>query len=266
VGRAGGTAVTRRRSRNGAAARLDGRDSWPRTQEEGATATVRTIPPAPLDVGPRMRAVYDRIAPAFAARNAALPGAVRAAGPRFLTLVQRAAGGRRPAVVEAGCGPGRDMAWLEAAGAAVTGFDLSAGMLAQARGAVRGPLVQADLRRPPLAAGCFHGVWCNAALLHLPKADAPGALAGLRRLLVPGGALFVSVQVGAGEGWERGAYGDSDAERFFARYTAGEVTALLGATGFAVHAVDADRGDAHGARHWMRLLATATPLAGPGAG
>jgi SAM-dependent methyltransferase len=233
---------------------------WQRTPQKGAT--VRTSPHTSPDIGPRMREVYDRIAPAFAARNAVLPAGIRDAGPSFLTLVHKVAGGRRPAVVEAGCGPGRDMAWLEAAGAAVIGFDLSAGMLAQARGAARGPLVQADLRRPPLAAGRFHGAWCNAALLHLPKAEVPGALAGLRRLLVPGGGLFVSVQVGAGEGWERGAYGDPDAERFFARYTAAEARALLEATGFAVHEVTADRGDAHGAPHWMRLLAARTPLAG----
>ena len=147
-----------------------------------------------------MRAVYDRIAPAFAARNATLPASVRAAGPGFLALARAVAGGRPPAVVEAGCGPGRDMAWLEAAGASVVGLDLSAGMLAHARVAAQGPLVQADLRRLPLATGRFHGAWCNAALLHLPRAAAPAALAGLRRLLVPGGARFVSLQAGAGEG------------------------------------------------------------------
>jgi SAM-dependent methyltransferase len=149
------------------------------------------------NVGPRMRAVYDRLAPAFAARNAALPASIsEAAGPAFVALARAVSGDRPPAVVEAGCGPGRDMAWLEAAGAVVVGLDLPAGMLAHARTRAAGPLVQADLRRVPLAAGCFHGAWCNAALLHLPKADAPGALAGLRRRLVPGGRAVLMLPQG----------------------------------------------------------------------
>jgi SAM-dependent methyltransferase len=207
-----------------------------------------------------MRAVYDRLAPAFAARNAAAPPSISgAAGPAFLALARAAAGGLPPAVVEVGCGPGRDMAWLEAHGAAVMGLDLSAGMLAQARMQARGPLVQADLRRLPLADGRIHGVWCNAALLHLPKAEAPPALAGLRRLLVPGGALLLTLQVGEGEGWERGAYGDPDAQRFFARYTPDEAAALLAPAGFALRDLTTD---AAGPRRWARLLAGAGPARG----
>lgn len=201
-----------------------------------------------------MRAAYDRIAPAFAARNAGMPAAYRdVAGPRFLALARTAASGRPLTLLEAGCGHGRDMAWLEAAGATVVGIDLSAGMLAQARARTPGPLVQADLRCLPLASGHFHGAWCSASLLHLPKVDAPAALAELRRNLVPGGALFLSLQEGTAEVWERGAYGHPDAERFFARYAPDEVEALLAQAGFVVRERTSESA---GPRHWLRLLAT----------
>ncbi|MDQ3703491.1 MAG: methyltransferase domain-containing protein [Chloroflexota bacterium] len=156
-------------------------------------------------------------------------------------------------LLEAGCGHGRDMAWLEAAGAAVVGIDLSAGMLAQARARASGSLIQADLRCLPLASGHFHGAWCSASLLHLPKVDAPSALAELRRSLVLGGALLLSLQEGTVEIWERGAYGDPDAERFFARYGPDEVEALLARAGFVVHERTSE---AAGPRRWLRLLAT----------
>lgn len=202
-----------------------------------------------------MQAVYDRIAPAFAVRNAAMTAAYRdVEGPRLLALARAAAGGAPPAILEAGCGHGRDMAWLEASGAAVVGIDLSAGMLAQAGRRARGPLVQADLRRLPVVAGRFHGAWCSASLLHLPKAEAPVALSELRHALVPGGALFLSLQEGMEETWERGAYGDPNAERFFARYAPQEIEAMLVRAGFQVQGRTSE---AVGPRRWLRLMATA---------
>jgi SAM-dependent methyltransferase len=188
-------------------------------------------------------------------RNATLPASIRdGAGPGFLALCHAAAGDARPLVFEAGCGHGRDMAWLEAAGVFVCGIDLSAGMLAQARRRAAGPLVQGDLRHLPLEPGRFHGAWCNAALLHLPRSEAPAALAGMRRRLVPGGGLFLTVQEGQSEGWHRGAYGDPDARRYFTAYTQDEVVALLDSAGFAVEGLAAD---AAGGRTWLQALATA---------
>ena len=135
-------------------------------------------------------------------------------------------------VLDLGCGAGRDMAWLDSQGATVVGSDLSAGMLIRARRQARGSLVQMDMRRLAFQTECFQGVWCSAALLHLPKADAPHALAEVRRVLIPGGALFLAVQEGTGEGWERTTrYGES-VERFFARYDVTEMSTMLTSNGF----------------------------------
>lgn len=199
-------------------------------------------------VSGRVALVYDGIAADYAIRNAAMPAELIEAGERFLALVEPGA-----RVLDVGCGAGRDMAWLEGRGAPVIGADLSRGMLAQARAVARGGLVRMDLRRLAFAARCFGGVWCMASLLHLPKAEAPAILRELRRVLVPGGPLCLGLQAGAGEGWERGPYGE--VERFFARYRLPEAAALLREAGFAV-AEQRDQGRS-GARHWLQFMATA---------
>src|SRR5690242_18132972 len=133
----------------------------------------------------RMRTVYDQIAPEYAVRTAEMPPDLVACADRFLAWIDRDA-----LVLDLGCGPGRDMAWMEARGARVIGADLSAGMLAQARGQVRGGLAQMDMGRLAFPSGSFAGVWCDAALLHLPKSAALHALGEMRRVSRLGGLLF----------------------------------------------------------------------------
>ncbi len=56
-------------------------------------------------------------------------------------------------VLDVACGPGRHARALEAAGACCTGVDLSAVLLARARGATNAALVRADMRELPIRAG-----------------------------------------------------------------------------------------------------------------
>ena len=196
-------------------------------------------------ISDRIRAAYDRIAADYAALNAAMPRESMDAGTRLLGLA-----GAGAQLLDAGCGAGRDMAWLEAQGAQMIGVDLSRGMLAQARQITRGSLAQMDLRRLAFRDGRFDGVWCAASLLHLPKAEAPAALRELHRVLRPGGLLHLSIQEGEGERWESNPFGT--VERLFARYSAEAAAALLDDTGFTVlHSVVNDAGT----RRWLSFLA-----------
>jgi ubiquinone/menaquinone biosynthesis C-methylase UbiE len=93
--------------------------------------------------------------------------------------------------------------------------------------------------RLPFQAGCFGGVWCQAALLHLPKAEAPAALDEIQRVLVRGGMLHVSVQRGESEGFETRPY--EPEERYYAHYLPEELSALLAGAGFQVeHLAEAE--------------------------
>jgi SAM-dependent methyltransferase len=193
--------------------------------------------------------VYDQIAEEFAGVNANMPPELAIAADQFLSNIKPGA-----LILDLGCGAGRDMAWFEGRGVTVVGSDLSAGMLAQARLQAHGGLVQADMRHLPFQTGCFQGVWCCATLLHLPKADSPCALAEMHRILAPEGTLFLSVQEGMGEGWERTMRYGKPIERFFARYRAEEMTTLLVDGGFAIRDHTADSA---GSRHWLSFMATA---------
>jgi malonyl-CoA O-methyltransferase len=101
------------------------------------------------------------------------------------------------------CGSGRYLKRLAGAGAErAMGLDLSRPMLARAV-ELGYPLMQADLQRLPLAAGCFDRIVCGLAVGHV--ADLAGSLAEMARLLAPGGVLVYSDfhPFGALLGWKR---------------------------------------------------------------
>ena len=203
-----------------------------------------------------MAEAYDHLAREYSVVNAAMPADLVDFGHRFLSLT-----GAEARIIDIGCGAGRDMAWLEAQGAAVIGIDLSAGMLAQARSRVKGSLRQMDMRHLDLPAGHFHGAWCMASLLHLPKNEGLRVLGEIRQVLVPGGVLHVSLQEGAGEVWETAPYpAEQPVERFFARYSWDEAHTLLHQAHFRV--VESRRNDA-ATRHWLQFLAAALPSPRP---
>jgi ubiquinone/menaquinone biosynthesis C-methylase UbiE len=129
----------------------------------------------------RLRAAYDRIAPVFADRVRDSRQSVERFAEQLAEQIEPGA-----AVLDLGCGPGWDTARLAGMGTRAIGGDLSASMLDLARGQTDRPLVQLDIGKLPFRDGSFHAVWCIASLLHVPKAEAPAALAEMRRVLRPG--------------------------------------------------------------------------------
>jgi SAM-dependent methyltransferase len=95
-------------------------------------------------------------------------------------------------VLDAGCGGGAALAWLrEAVGeeGTVVGLELSAAHAAAARhnASARALIVQADVRKPPLAAAAFDLIWCVNTINHLR--DPVSGIERLGSLLRPGGRL-----------------------------------------------------------------------------
>lgn len=194
------------------------------------------------------RAAYDEIAGRYAERNAEmLPYLVDSANRLIDAL--RAAGNLHMHVLDLGCGAGRDSAWLEVRGLRMVGGDLSRGMLEEARKHIHSPLVQLDMRSLPFTGDIFAAVWCQAALLHLPKALAPAALLEAWRVLIPGGLLYVSVQRGETEGFETRPY--EPQERYYAHYQTDEFVELVQSAGFVI----AEQGEAEARRPWVWIRA-----------
>jgi SAM-dependent methyltransferase len=190
------------------------------------------------------QATYDRVAPLYRQRSGTVyPGLVR--------MVAGFAAAVRPGgwVADIGCGPGRDTALLRDAGLRVIGLDLSLGML-RADGLTG--VGQADMRALPLADGALHGIWCSAALLHIPLAAVPGVLAEFGRVCAPGAALHLQVAEGDGEHWEIDHYPGE--RRFFAHHQEPDLTVALARVGFTVHGVGREQGH----RNWLIMDATRT--------
>lgn len=141
-------------------------------------------------------------------------------------------------VADVGCGPGRDIALLRAQGFRVIGIDLSLGQL-RTNGSPG--VVQADMRQLPLRAGSADAIWCQAALLHIPRAAVPAVLAEFARAVRPGGELYVSVTEGDSEGFEAASKYGSKRRRWFTMHREPDLTALLAGAGFAVHLMRRDR-------------------------
>ncbi|MBK8470202.1 MAG: DUF480 domain-containing protein [Candidatus Phosphoribacter sp.] len=145
----------------------------------------------------RVVAAYDSVATAYALEF----GEELAAKPFDAWLLCRVAelAGIDP-VVDVGCGPGQVARFLTDAGATVTGVDLSPGMIAQARlGHPEVTFEVGDLRalmRPRLAPA-WGAITAWYAVVHLAESELPSAMAGLARVLRPGGWLALATHIGA---------------------------------------------------------------------
>ena len=143
---------------------------------------------------------YDRGAAAYARRGEASGRAwFEEPQRRFRALLET---GDR--VLDVGCASGLEMADLRALDLAPVGLDLSTQQLRIARHRLPSAgLARATARALPFQTGTFQGVWASASLPHLARAEAPGALAEIRRVLADGGAFYASVQRGCGGPWGR---------------------------------------------------------------
>ncbi|OGA67017.1 MAG: methyltransferase [Betaproteobacteria bacterium RIFCSPLOWO2_12_FULL_67_28] len=130
------------------------------------------------------------------------------------------------AILDFGCGPGRDLSAFAALGHRATGLEGAERLAAMARAHSGCEVWQQDFLDLDLPDRQFDGVFANAALFHVPGQELPRVLAQLRATLKPRGVLFSSNPRGRNEeGWNRGRYGAYHDLETWRRY--------LSAAGFA---------------------------------
>jgi SAM-dependent methyltransferase len=134
---------------------------------------------------------YRRNAEAYAQREIT---SRRARLTRFLALLPPNA-----AILELGCGAGGDTAEMLAQGFDVSPTDGSPEM-AEVASRRLGRAVKTLLFHDLDAVEAYDGVWANACLLHVPRADLASVLALIRRALIPGGYFYASFKTGDAEG------------------------------------------------------------------
>jgi SAM-dependent methyltransferase len=156
-------------------------------------------------------------------------------------------GGR---VLEIGSGGGRDARALEESGLVVRRTDVTPAFVALLRADgyaadVLDPLVD-DLGGP------WDGIWSNAALLHVARADLPAVLARLCAATRPGGTLYASVKEGDGDAWS--THGEVHAPRMFVYWRSGPLRIALEEAGWEVAELESDQGSRE---RWLQVFATA---------
>jgi len=136
-------------------------------------------------------AFYDGNAEVYASRERRLPATRLDA---FLAALPPGA-----KILELGCGGGQDSAYMLEKGFDVTPTDGSAELARQAKKLIGRPVTV--MRFQDLeAVEKFDGVWAEASLLHVPRAELPDVFSRIHRALKPGAPLHASFKAGEAEG------------------------------------------------------------------
>ena len=156
-------------------------------------------------------------------------------------------------VLEIGSGGGRDALLMEELGLRVRRTDITPGFVAllheQGHACdLLDPLVD-DLSS---ADGPYDGVWANASLLHVRRADLPDVLRRLAAVTRPGGVLRVSLKEGDGDGWS--THGTVRNPRHFTFWRAGALEDVVAGAGWSSVSVRSGIAGTQG-ETWLELSA-----------
>ena len=112
------------------------------------------------------------------------------------------------AILDVGCGPGRDLKTFQALGHQPVGLDGSPRFADMARAYSGCEVWHQNFLTLDLPPERFDGVFANASLFHVPSAVLPTVLSQLHATLKPQGVLFSSNPRGHNdEGWSGDRYG-----------------------------------------------------------
>ncbi|MEK6907235.1 MAG: class I SAM-dependent methyltransferase [Nanoarchaeota archaeon] len=101
-------------------------------------------------------------------------------------------------ILDAGCGPGRDLLYFKEEGLDVTGIDISKGMLRECRRRTNIMGLEMDMRKMTFPENIFDGIWCMASFSDIPKEDSSKVIDEFYRILKRGGAIYLAVKEGEG--------------------------------------------------------------------
>jgi len=121
-------------------------------------------------------------------------------------LLKHIEGNPPAAILDLGCGPGRDLGTFAGLGHAPVGLEGCARFAAMAR-EDGWEVWEQDFLALDLPDNRFDGIFANASLFHVPSGALPRVLSELRATLKPRGVLFSSNPRGSDEeGWYHGRY------------------------------------------------------------
>jgi ubiquinone/menaquinone biosynthesis C-methylase UbiE len=136
------------------------------------------------------------------------------------------------AILDVGCGTGRDARFYRDEDFNVVGIDLSSRIIRIAQKSIQNlDFCQMDMRYLGFASKTFDGIHCWASLQHIPKRYSSLVLTNFSRLLKDKGSLLIHTRFGKGECF---LPDEKYPRRFFALYNMKELTNLVARHGFLV--------------------------------
>lgn len=134
------------------------------------------------------------------------------------------------AILDLGCGPGRDLRIFSEFGHRPIGLELNPDFVTMARDV--GEVVEGDIRQVAsyFEPESFHGVWAQASLVHLADDEVGRVLQDLHRLLAPGGRFYACVSATGSTGW----LDEADGRRWYTVWTDDAFAEEVAAAGFVV--------------------------------
>lgn len=113
----------------------------------------------------------------------------------FLTALKKSS-----KILDLGCGPGVDTAYVISKGHAVHAVDGASKMITLAqKQAPEATFETGDMRELDYGYEQFDGIVASYSLIHVPKADIPDLFSRLVKALKPSGLLFMGLQTGYSE-------------------------------------------------------------------
>jgi SAM-dependent methyltransferase len=131
--------------------------------------------------------------------------------------------GTEDVILDLGCGPGSASRYFAGKGYTAVSADLSEEMVKECKRRSLDHVVRLDLEALPFRYHSLDAIWAHTSLLHVPKARLTHTLEGLKRTLKPGGAMFIALIEGDGEGYQ----GRPGMERWFSYFETGEFERCL---------------------------------------
>jgi SAM-dependent methyltransferase len=133
-------------------------------------------------------------------------------------------------ILDAGCGPGRDLARFAAYGHEPHGVELNPVFAEMA--SMYAPTSRCDLRDidDRFREGSFDGIWAAASLVHLSAPEATTVIGQFAALLRSGGRLFLDLRTVGETGWLE----EPDGRRWYTVWDPDEILTVVVAAGFAV--------------------------------
>lgn len=162
----------------------------------------------------------------------------------------------KASILDVGCGSGTKTKYLSNKGLVVTGVDLSENMIGVARREVpENNFHVADMHDLTDVPGEYDGVFVQAALLHIPKAEIDSVLDQLILKLKPGGHLYIAVKEKREEEEPEAIVTEQDYgyayDRFFSYFTLDELKEY-----FSRHGLTCvyEHSETIGKRSWLQIV------------